>query len=132
MIFLDSDILSYYFSGNTKIRDKIAEAIASKEQIALTAINVYEILKGFRWRNNTKKKILFEEFLKLVPVFTIDNDVISLATDIYANLRKSGNVVGDADILIAAIVISNNGELISNNTKHYKNIASLNLSNWLK
>jgi hypothetical protein len=25
MIFLDSDILSYYFSGNIKIRDKMVE-----------------------------------------------------------------------------------------------------------
>lgn len=132
MIFLDSDILSYYFSGNAKVRDEIVEAVTNKEQIALTAINVYEILKGLRWKDNTKKKVLFEEFLKSVPVFTIDAAAILLAADIYADLRKSGNTVGDADILIAAIVISNNGELVSNNTKHYDNIASLNLVNWLK
>jgi predicted nucleic acid-binding protein len=41
MIFIDSDILSYYFSGNTKIRDKIMGTLRSKEQIALTIINVY-------------------------------------------------------------------------------------------
>lgn len=56
MIFIDSDILSYYFSGNIKIREKIMETIKDKEQIALTIINVYEVLKGFRWRKNTKKK----------------------------------------------------------------------------
>jgi tRNA(fMet)-specific endonuclease VapC len=130
MIFLDSDILSYYFSGNVKIRDKIIEAVIKKEQIALTTINVYELLKGFRWKNRTNKAALFGEFLKTVLVFTIDNSAISLAADIYADLRKSGNTVGDADILIAAIVISNNGMLISNNTKHYENIASLHLLNW--
>jgi len=38
----------------------------------------------------------------------------------------------DSDILIAAIVIRNNGKLISNNTKHYKYMDKLNLINWLE
>ncbi|MDR1466003.1 MAG: PIN domain-containing protein [Treponema sp.] len=131
MIFLDSDILSYYFSGNIKIQDKIIEIVKNKEQIALTAINVYEMLKGFRWRNNVKKEKIFKEFLETIPVFTIDDNAVLLAADIYADLRKNGKTIGDADILIAAIVISNNGKLISNNTKHYENIKELNLINWL-
>jgi tRNA(fMet)-specific endonuclease VapC len=132
MIFLDSDILSYYFSGNIKVREKITEALENREQIALTAINVYETLKGFRWRNNTQKEKMFEGFLETVPVFTINDDVILLAADIYADLRRNGKTVGDADILIASIVINNNGKFISNNTKHYENIKGLNLINWLK
>jgi tRNA(fMet)-specific endonuclease VapC len=132
MIFLDSDILSYYFSGNIKVRDKITEVLKNKEQIALTVINVYETLKGFRWRNNVKKEKMFNGFLETVPVFTIDDDVILLAADIYADLRKNGKTVGDADILIASIVINNNGKFISNNTKHYEDIKGLNLINWLK
>ena len=35
MIFLDSDVLSYYFSGDTKIHDKIKETIDTGEKIAL-------------------------------------------------------------------------------------------------
>ena len=54
------------------------------------------------------------------------------AADIYSNLRKKGKSIGDADILIAAFVIKNNGTLISNNTKHYDDIPNLNLNNWLK
>jgi predicted nucleic acid-binding protein len=131
MTFLDSDILSYYFSGNIKVRDKITEALKNKEQIALTAINVYETLKGFRWRNNVKKEKMFGGFLETVPVFTINDDVILLAADIYADLRRNGKMVGDADILIAAVVINNNGKFISNNTKHCENIKGLNLVNWL-
>ena len=132
MIFLDSDILSYYFSGNEKVRDKIIETINGKEQIALTIINVYEVLKGFRWRKNFKKEILFTNFLETVPVFTIDNDVIKLAADIYAELRENGKTIGDADILIAAIIIKNSGTFVTNNTEHFVNIRELNLVNWLK
>jgi len=130
MIFLDSDVLSYYFAGNSEIYDKLKQMINAGEKIALTAMNVYEILKGFKWRNSKNKEIIFRQFLETVPVFPIDNDVINLATDIYADLRKNGITIGDADILIAAIVINNNGKLMSNNRKHYKDIKKLDVINW--
>jgi predicted nucleic acid-binding protein len=78
-----------------------------------------------------KKEDQFKDFLKDVIVFSIDDDVINIASDLYANLRKKGKAIGDADIFIAAIVIKNNGTLISNNTKHYEGIEQLNLVNWL-
>ena len=132
MIFLDSDVLSYYFSGNTKMHDKIKETINSGERIALTVMNVYEILKGFKWRKNKNKEMIFEKFLEAVSIFSIDESIIDLATDIYADLRENGITISDADILIAAIVIKNNGKLISNNIKHYKDIKKLEMLDWLK
>jgi predicted nucleic acid-binding protein len=131
MIFLDTNIISYYFSGNIKIKEKILETLGNNEEICLTVINVYEVLKGFRWRKNKKKENEFKDFLENVTVFTIDDDVINTASDIYADLRKNGKTPGDADILIAAIVIKSKGTLVSNNIKHYKDISQLKLINWL-
>jgi tRNA(fMet)-specific endonuclease VapC len=131
MIFLDTDILSYYFSGNATIKDKLLKAIQSGHKIALTSINVYEILKGLKYKNNKNKENLFREFLKKVIICGLDDQSISLAADIYADLKTKGRMVGDADILIASIVINNEGVLISNNQKHYENITVLNLENWL-
>jgi len=130
MIFLDTNIISYYFNGNIIIKEKLLETIDNDENIYTTVINIYEILKGFRWKNNKKKEQQFKEFLKDVIIFTIDDDVINIASDLYSSLRKVGKTIGDADILIAAIVIKNNGTLVSNNTKHYKNIKQLKLINW--
>jgi tRNA(fMet)-specific endonuclease VapC len=130
MIFLDTNILSYYFNGDIKVRNKIVESLNEKKRICLTVINEYEILKGFRWRNNQRKEELFTEFLKKVQVFTVDNEVVNIASDIYADLRRNGKTVGDADIIIAAIVINNEGILITNNKKHYEDIKRLKLDNW--
>jgi tRNA(fMet)-specific endonuclease VapC len=131
MIFLDTNIISYFFNANTKIKEKMLEAIDNDENICTTVINIYEILKGFRWKNNKFKETQFMEFLENILVFTIDDDVINIASDLYSNLRKSGKTIGDADILIAAIVIKNNGILVSNNTKHFENMDLLKLINWL-
>ena len=132
MIFLDTNIISYYFNGNEKIIEKLLESVDNDENICITAINIYEILKGFKWRNNKNKERQFKDFLEHIDVFSIDDGVIELAADIYADLREKGKTVSDADILIAAIVIKNNGILVSNNTKHYKDIKELNLINWLE
>ena len=131
MIFLDTDILSFFFAGNIKIRDQLGENVEKGEQIAMTSVNVYEVLKGLKHRNNISKEKQFMAFLESIVVFTLDSAAITEAADIYADLRKSGNSIGDADILIAAIVISNNGILVSNNTRHYTHINNLRLINWM-
>ena len=131
MKFLDTDIISYYFNGNRKIQEKLLEMVDSNENISITVINTYEILKGIKWKNNLKKENQFKEFLEDVFEFSIDDEVINIASDIYAKLRKNGKTIGDADILIAAIVIKNNGILVTNNTMHYDGIGQLRIENWL-
>ncbi|MDR2965156.1 MAG: PIN domain-containing protein [Treponema sp.] len=131
MIFLDTNIISYYFNSNEKIKEKILEIIDNNENICTTVINVYEILKGLKWKNNQNKEKQLKEFLKDVVIFTIDDEVINIASEIYSELRISGKTISDADILIAAIVIKNNGTLVSNNIRHYENIKKLKLTNWI-
>jgi len=64
-------------------------------------------------------------------VLTIDDLVIEIASDIYADLRKNGITIDEGDILIAAIVIANNGTLVTNNTKHFGNIKQLKVVSWV-
>ncbi|MDR1452485.1 MAG: type II toxin-antitoxin system VapC family toxin [Candidatus Margulisbacteria bacterium] len=130
MIFLDTNTVSYLFDGDTKIKRKLTEAIGSGAQICLTAINVYEVLKGLKYRKNKRIEAEFENFLCTTTVIPFDEDAVVFAADIYADLRKRGITIGDADILIAAIVISNNGTLVSRNLKHYQYIKNLNLLDW--
>jgi len=45
-------------------------------------------------------------------------------------LHDANQTVGDADILIAAFCIVNGYTLVTDNVKHFENIAGLRLMNW--
>ena len=130
MIFLDTDILSYFLSGNHIVVNKMNEAITLGHQIYLTCVNVYEVFKGLKYRGNKNKEQDFLKFLTNVTISYLNDAAIQKAADIYATLRKKGVTIGDADILIASIVVTNGGKFITNNLKHYSNIDNLTMENW--
>jgi tRNA(fMet)-specific endonuclease VapC len=63
-------------------------------------------------------------------VIEVNTDIWDYAAQIWAKLRKQGLIVGDFDILIAAYCVVNNYALVTNNTKHFKDIAGLNFEDW--
>jgi len=49
-----------------------------------------------------------------------------------SHLRRSGQVIGDFDILIASIATVNECILVTNNVSHFERIQNLQLENWLE
>lgn len=72
-----------------------------------------------------------EEFINRAEVFQLDTDIEKKAGEIYADLRKNGELINDADILIAATVLANDSVLVTNNTDHFKRVKNLKIENWL-
>jgi len=131
MIFLDTDILINYFKGNKNIQLAMLKHMENGDEICTTILNVYEILKGFKYIGSEKKIKKLESFLNELEIFNLNNQVITEAAEIFTDLKKTGKTIGDGDILIAAIVMQNNGILVSNNTKHFQSIQGLQLTNWM-
>jgi len=50
---------------------------------------------------------------------------------IKAELKKQGKLIDDFDIFIAAIALSNEMILVTNNEKHFERIPNLTIENWL-
>jgi predicted nucleic acid-binding protein len=55
-----------------------------------------------------------------------------LTFEIYADLHRQGNLIGDAGILIAASALVNGCGVVTNNEKHFQRMSGLHLENWLK
>jgi tRNA(fMet)-specific endonuclease VapC len=48
----------------------------------------------------------------------LNDTIIVRAAEIYGQLYRTGNLIGDADILIAATCLENGHALATNNTAH--------------
>lgn len=64
-------------------------------------------------------------------ILPIDDAIVTRAAAIYAELHRGGNLIGDADILIAATALEFGLVLATNNTRHFGRMEGLDLVNWL-
>ena len=127
---LDTDILSELFKGHSAVRSHASGYISQYGYLTISQIAKYEILKGLKSKKAQKQTEIFNRFCSVNTVLPITDDVIVKAADIYASLREQGNLISDADILVAAIAIVNNLVLVTNNTNHFSRIHGLQLDNW--
>jgi tRNA(fMet)-specific endonuclease VapC len=91
-----------------------------------------EILRELKDLGNEEKLKKFEEFVQENDFISIGKDAVKKAADIYAYLKKQGNLIEDADILMASIAIVESLVLVTNNIKHFERIEGLATENWLE
>ncbi len=130
-VLLDTDILSLFFRKHPQIVIKFNEYLEEHERINFSIITYYEIISGLKYKNAHKQIDGFLNFAKLNNILPLTIRSVALSADIYAKLRKQGELIDDADILIAGIALADSLTLITNNEKHFKRIDSLKLQNWI-
>ncbi|MEZ5042609.1 MAG: type II toxin-antitoxin system VapC family toxin [Saprospiraceae bacterium] len=128
---LDTDSISYFFRGLTPVVNKVDKYLEEHGFINISVITYYEVMNGLLYKDAKKQLDKFNEFVQLNNVIPLTLEVATIAAKIYAELRKSGEVIGHNDVLIASIAIGNDLNLISNNISHFGRIKGLSLDNWV-
>ena len=129
---LDTDILSEFLRGDSKVIAKVDEHLKEFGFISLSIITYYEILNGLLYKDARKQLTRFEDFVELNKVIPLTLRTAKIAAIIQAYLRKKGTEIGHTDTLIAGIAIASEMQLITNNTDHFKRIKGLEIANWAK
>ena len=129
---VDTDILSFYFKGDSKVFDKFNDYLKEFDVINVSIITYYEILGGLKFKKAERQIKEFEEFVSNNTIIHISEQSAKLSGDIYADLRQKGITIGTSDILIAGIAIENELTLVTNNERHYESIKGLKIENWKK
>jgi len=128
---LDTDILSEVMRARDLRVFKCAEDyLAEHARFTFSIITRYEILRGLKAREATRQAELFERQCAKSIVLPLTDPIIVQATDIYASLYKHGELVSDADILIAATAAVHNLPLITGNVAHFQRILGLQILSW--
>ena len=127
---IDANIVSFILQERVSSISRLREAILHGSDIIIPPITYYEIIRGFRYKSAPKKEDSFIQMCKLYSIGEMTFSAWDRAASIYTNARKSGNTIGDADILIAAFCIVNSYTLVTNNTKHFEFISELVIEDW--
>jgi len=129
---VDTDILSYYFKGEEAVIQNFRKYSEKFSFINLSLITYYEILSGLRFKNSNKILNNFLHFSRENNIIPLTIKSVNFSSIIYSELRKSGQALADADILIAGIALENNLTLVTNNVRHFSKIKGLIIDNWKK
>ncbi|MBV9866253.1 MAG: type II toxin-antitoxin system VapC family toxin [Abitibacteriaceae bacterium] len=129
---LDTDILSALMRQQPAAVAEAKPYLAAHVQLTFSLITRYEILRGLKAKGATTQLAAFERFCQANEVLPLTENIIMRAADIYADLYKRGQLIGDADILIAATAQEESLILITNNENHLGRVAGLTVENWLK
>lgn len=128
---LDSNTIIYLLNNDKSVIAKRDKAVENKARFTIPPIVDYEIRRGLFYKPSPKKEPMYFSLVNNYGIGEMSSNSWFRAASIYAELRRMSITVGDADILIAAFCIENNYTLVTNNTKHFKDIDGLLIENWV-
>jgi tRNA(fMet)-specific endonuclease VapC len=129
---LDTNIITAFLKNDLNVVRKVSDYLDAFDCLSINIISYYEILRGLIDLGNRKKLQKFEEFIEENELIPIRKGTIQKAAEIYAYLKKRGNLIEDADILIAAIALVENLVLVTDNVRHFERVDGLQIENWKK
>ena len=123
---LDTDWVINWMNGKKVFLEKIEEL--RNNGLAISIISMAEIYEGvYGSKNPARHESVFTDFLSGVTIIELSEGVCKKFGELRNSMRKTGLLIGDFDLLIAATALENNFILLTDNEKHYKKIAGLSL-----
>lgn|GEM_PF-2031386 len=113
----DTNIIIDFLNGSTKAKE-IIEKYSGLESAAITSITGYELVKGLK--DNDREMLL--SFLEKIKIYSLDMKSSLMAGEFYRNLKTSGSLLSEADLLIMSIAFSNGELLITHDKKGFKRL----------
>ena len=127
----DTNTVSALLKQNKMIAEKVNDVTDKGAKIFLSIVTDYEIQRGLFAVNATTQLKNYEILRQQYQLLWIDNlEISKTAAEIHADLKQKGQIIQDADILIAATAIVNNLTVVTGDN-HFLRISNLKVENWL-
>jgi len=130
MYALDANIISYLLRGNDSIIEKWRYERTIGNQSTIPIVAYYEVKRGLIASKATTKLKALEELCEAIGIIEFTIQDADTSSSIYGKLKVNGNLIDDADILIAAQAINRGHTLVTNNAKHFDRVDDLDIVNW--
>jgi hypothetical protein len=98
------------------------------EKLVGSNISVITLLEFLRYFKDERKRRELKELLEaLFNVVDMDNDVLLTYCDLYNKLKERGEMIDDADLIIASSAIAKDLILWTGNFKHFERLEKFGL-----
>jgi tRNA(fMet)-specific endonuclease VapC len=128
---LDTSIVIGFLKGEQNVVTNVEDYVEEYNRISLSILTYYEILRGLKYLGNEQKIRSFEALMDNSEIITLDRAIMKRASELYAALMRRGELIEDADILIAASCLINGMVLVTADEEHFRRIEDLDVENWL-
>jgi len=118
MVVFDTSLLVDASRKRKYALDLIA-TYSEKEQISVTIVTKYEMLRGAP----EEYLDLVSDLLKRFVILDFGNDALDETVKLYKNLKGKGKLMNELDVMIAGIAAANNETLITRD-KDFLNLKS--------
>lgn len=131
MYMLDTNVVSAVMRGNAFADERLLQL--DPEDWCISAITHSEICYGLALRPEaTSLRRAAEAFLAVATTLAWDDVAASAHGTLRAQLRQAGTPIGDFDEMIAAHALSIGAVLVTDNERHFRRIAGLQVENWIR
>lgn len=123
---LDTDMLSEILKGvdrNLVARAAVYRAVWGRYTVS--TVTVVEVVKGMHKVGREDAIERFVAGLSSTEMLPLDSPSAVLAGRIYGDLERTGQTIGRADPMIAAMALRHGLTLVSGNLSHYRRIQAL-------
>ncbi len=128
--FLDTDTCIFALRGERAIKEHMRPMFP--KQIKIPAIVRAELLYGaLRSKEPKQTLVLVERFLEPFEIIAFGADQAAMHAKIKIELTHKGNLIGPHDLMIAAIVLSYQGTMITHNVKEFTRVSGLLVEDWM-
>lgn len=101
--------------------------------IGISSITLSELRYGVAKSTHQEKNAkALDEFITPLEVVSFDEKAAYAYGEIRATLEKAGTPIGAMDMLIAAHAVSLGIPLVTNNTREFVRITSINVIDWIE
>ncbi len=127
---LDTDTCIYLIKHHPpEVRERFRDI--GPEHLFISTITLFELAYGAeRSRQRERNLDAIERFASLVNLVVFDAEAARNAARIRAELARPGTPIGPYDVQIAAIALSRNMVLVSNNLREFRRLPQLVSETW--
>lgn len=120
MYCLDTNIIVDILRGNETLRKKV-QSISLSGEISITPITLCELFRGaFNHINAQKKVEELQMFVSSLSLLEFNGAACRKFGETYRNLKKSGTLTSEFDLMIASIVKAHDLILITRDKKDFQ------------